>query len=220
MNRTRLRKTLWMIIGCLLIFGILGAWLFYQYESTWYIFYKDLFPVVITILAVYLAYCFQLRASYLQALRELLWGILIPAIQSAIQYTHLSNPTKEEFSVTSMKISSSIDSVRGVFKNVKVSSIQGSHFPFENLKDISKILGWLKYTEDRSDDQRRQARKCIVKLWQQMYFEMLREFDRSPPIRGAGKYLHTDKASISDLLISGDLNSDHLKQFHTSFKTK
>jgi hypothetical protein len=54
--------------------------------------YKDLLPLLIAIPAAWLGYCFQRRTSYLAALRTL-WENLIPAVQQAIHYTHLAQPT-------------------------------------------------------------------------------------------------------------------------------
>lgn len=210
MTRNQLLNAVFGTVLALAAFGGVGA-LLVQFEYWgWYKFFKDIIPVGIAIPVAYLAYCFQRRISYLQAMRAL-WADLIPAIQTVIQYTHLQQPTASDFSKVSASISGAIDSLRAVFANIPMAGLPTGLFPYENLKDIEKIVSWLSYMKKRSDKDRQSARLCIVRLWQEMYNEMLLEFDRSPPIRGVSKFLNKEPKSLADLLLAEDLKPEDLK---------
>jgi hypothetical protein len=80
--------------------------------------YKDLIPFLIAIPAAWLGYCFQRRASYLQALRGL-WVDLIKAANQAVEYTRWESARcEQDFRNTIADLSKAIDAVRGVFQNV------------------------------------------------------------------------------------------------------
>jgi hypothetical protein len=91
---------------------------------------------LVAVLAAYLGFCFQRRNSYLQALRDL-WKILIPAVQRAVQYTHLEQPDPNEFSELMSELSTVIDSLRGIFKNIPGPGV--GLYPYEPIKDILTI---------------------------------------------------------------------------------
>ena len=167
--------------------------------------FKTLIPIALAIPVAVLAAGFNRRNSYLQALRDL-WQRLIPAAQAAIQYTHLASPDQTDFARTHEALSVAIDVLRGVFRNVPTRNPTGL-YPYENLKDISKVVSWLGYGKNfRSEDAAR-ARLCITRLWQEMHIAMLGEFDRDVPRAPVSKYLGEGK-SVADLLIEESLNDD------------
>ena len=156
--------------------------------------YKDLIPFLLAIPAAWLGYCFQRRSSYLAALRQL-WGQLIPAVQTAIQFTHLQNPTKEDFSNVQKELSIVTDSLRGVFENIPNRDPVGL-YPYENLKQIQKIVSWLYLETQNSADEKYWARRMVKTLWASMHHMLLLEFDRETK---ALKSINLDDFSVEDL---------------------
>ncbi len=207
MTRKNLYK--WTLIVVLIYFLaiIIGIFLRISFPDTngvasiAYQTFKDLVPFFIAIPAAWLGYCFQKRFSYLSALREF-WNILIPACQQAIQYTHIQNPTDHDFAKTQQDLSTVIDSLRGVFKNLGPSSKIGL-YPYENLKDICQIVSWLKFSSNHTDDDRYWARRCIRTLWSSMHHMLLLEFDREVPVYPLSKYLDDGKSLADYLKIVG-----------------
>ena len=169
---------------------------------------EALLPIGLAIPAAFLAAGLNRRNSYLQALRDL-WQRLIPAVQTAIQYTHLTSPNQADFSRTQEALSSAIDLLRGVFRNVPMPGSSTGLYPYENLKDIEKIISWLGYGENYRSSQAPLARKCVTRLWQEMHVAMLGEFDRDIPANPVSKYL-SEGVSIGDLFLNGVLCSDDL----------
>src|SRR4029079_5856379 len=99
-------------------------------ESIEYAAFKDLIPLVIAIPAAYLAFCFQRRNSYLQALRSL-WSNMVGAVQAARTYTYTPEPSRELYSETLGKLGMVIEEVRGVFKNIPAKGSPVGWYPFE-----------------------------------------------------------------------------------------
>jgi hypothetical protein len=105
----------------------------------WYTLYKDLLALIIAIPAAYLAFAFQRRNSYLQALREL-WRELIAGVSSALAYCDMTTPTEDAYRATLTKLSSAIEEVRGVFKNIPATGVRDGWYPFEPVKQIYQAI--------------------------------------------------------------------------------
>src|SRR5437879_3300254 len=92
-------RTLWRIVaatvGLLVVYAGIGAYA-YSVASQPPPYFKDFVPLVVGASAVVLTAAFQRRISYLQALRDF-WRQFLPAVQAAIQYTHLGQPTAAQF---------------------------------------------------------------------------------------------------------------------------
>src|SRR5467141_450221 len=144
MTNRMLKKRLWgtlIVLGAYIVgLGVLAN--FTGWPKNTFDYLKDMTPVLLALPTAWLAYCFNRRNSYLQALRQL-WDKLIPAVQDAIQYTHLSQPTEQEFSKVMLGLTTMVDSLRGVFKNVGGERAEGGFYPYEPLKDVTKTLRYL-----------------------------------------------------------------------------
>ena len=186
------------------------------YSCPWKDTLESLIPMALAIPGALLLHAFNRRNSYLQAMRDL-WQRLIPAVQTAIQYTHLSPPDAADFARTQEALSTAIDMLRGVFANVPTSRQPPGLYPYENLKDIHKIIAWLDYGSRFRLADAEQARRCMVRLWQEMHVAMLDEFDRDMPKRPVSKYLG-DGWSIADHLFNGTLVEHDLQlEIHASY---
>ncbi len=171
-----------------------------------------LIPVIVAIPAAVLAGVFNLRNSHLHAIRDL-YQRLVTTAQLVIQYTHTPSPERADHSRVQSALSTSIDEVRLFFANIPLPSGGVGLYPFENLKDLSKIIDWVGYGENlRPARDVDLARKCIVKLWQELHHAMVSELGRSRdvPIQPVSKYLHNGR-SIADLLIDGQLAASDLE---------
>lgn len=201
MTRRTLTRIVIGVVVFLASYVLLGILLVLAEAVAWLDLYKGLVNLVVAVPAAVLAAAFQRRTSYLSELRNL-WRLLIPAAQEAIQYTHLQQPTQEQFARVQAHLSTSIDALRGVFKNVSGPGSGGGLYPYENLKDIHKIISWLGFGSNFRQGQAATARRCIVLLWQEMHAALLPEFDREAPILPVSKFFHSGR-SIADDLLSG-----------------
>jgi hypothetical protein len=209
MTRRRLYYATILVVTFYMLALAAGILLRIKFSDGVYGTYKDMMPFVIAIPAAWLGFCFQRRASYLSALRSF-WDDVIPAVQTAVQYTHLRQPTEKAFSATLKDLSTVIDSLRGVFRNVPTGDPVGL-YPYENLKDILQVISWLGYSNSRSEQDRYQARRCIRLLWASMHQALLQEFDREIPVFPLSKYLDA-RSSAADKLKEGKLTEEDFKE--------
>lgn len=189
MTRKKLKNVLLAVIAVYTLVLTLGIAIYYLDNSCkkiHYQIYKDLIPFTIAIPAAYLGFCFQQRSSFLQSLR-LLWSNLILAVNDAIQYTHLEEPTVDQFSKTMTALSKCIDEVRGVYKNLGETPNEIGLYPFECLKDILKVISKLGY--NKIDTDKKAARAEINECWREMRQSFLAEFDRSEPTKFHSPYV-------------------------------
>ena len=170
---------------------------------------EALIPIALAVPVAFLTAAFNKRNSYMRALRDL-WQRLVPAAQTAIQYTHLTSPDQRDFARTQESLSTAIDMLRGVFSNVPTGSPPGL-YPYENLKDIQRIVSLLKYGPNFRRAEVDKARLCITRLWQEMHVAMLGEFDRAVPLEPVSKYLGSGQ-SVADLLEDKQLKDEHLSR--------
>ena len=182
MTRKQLQRTIFAVIGLYATALIAGLAIYYaddKVKKIHYEVFKDLMPFTIAIPAAYLGFCFQRRSSFLEALRQL-WTNLIISVNSAIQYTHLSEPTDKQFGETLVLVSKSIDEVRGVYKNLRETKDYIGLFPFEDLHEIHKLISKLGYGK-LDAAKASETRQHITHCWKDLRKSFLSEFDRSEP---------------------------------------
>lgn len=154
----------------------------YDRPPDWLIYetYKDLLPLVIAIPAAYLAFAFQRRGAYAEALREY-WSSLVRTIRGACAYTRLAAPTEEQYLGVLRELSIAIDEARGVFKNLPVPGRPDGWYPFEPVKEIHDDLRDVGFGPAVTPEQLAALRGRIEARWKLVRDEMLREFDRDVP---------------------------------------
>lgn len=156
-----------------------------------YTLYKDLLPLIIAIPAAYLAFAFQRRNSYLQALRGL-WRELVAGVSSALAYADTTSPTEDEYLATLTKLSAAIEEVRGVFKNVPARGVRGGWYPFEPVKQIYRAIHDLGFGASATPERRAAVRESIFDMWKRSREQLLVEFDRDEPTHHHAGYAPTD----------------------------
>jgi hypothetical protein len=183
MTRRHLR---WLLFGVLAAFGVTFAFAvflrapFAEIESSKYKTFKDLMPMIIAVPAAYLAFAFQRRNSYLQALRTL-WSHMVHAVAAAMAYTDLDAPSKAEHQAVLLKLGVAIEEVRAVFKNVPKAGDDDGLYPFEPVKRIYQEIRALGYGGNADQRARIAARSRIYEMWKGSRTRLLAEFDRDTP---------------------------------------
>ena len=192
MTRRHLQLVLVLVMATYAIAIIFAVWLrapFAVEETSRYRTYKDILPLVIAIPAAYLAFAFQRRNSYLQALRAL-WSQIVGAITEALTYTEMSSPSQAEHLVVLSSLRAAIEEVRGVFKNVPANSPPEGWYPFEPIKQVYNLVHDLGYGQDNSSATRLIAHTAIYEMWKSSRSQLLAEFDREIPTYHHAQYHH------------------------------
>jgi hypothetical protein len=149
---------------------------------------KDAIPLLIAIPAAWLGYCLQRRQSYLKDVRDL-WSKLVPAVQDAIQYTHLPNPPQAEFAKLNRSLSIVIEELRAVFANVGEGQGNFGIFPFEKIKSIHSVVSKLGFGEGVTIESARAARAEVIGSWKLLRVHFLSELERGVPAKPDSPFL-------------------------------
>lgn len=183
MTRRQLRRITLMVI-CTYVLAILLGILLRVCDTgpDWIIYstYKDLIPLIIAIPAAYLAFSFQRRSSYVQAMRAY-WSMLVRAVQSAYCYTYECQPSFEQHCRVLKELRIVIDEARGVFENIRIPEDPRGWYPFQPIKDMYKDILVFGYGVNVSLEEQEALRSRIDKRWKLVRSELLREFDRDVP---------------------------------------
>ena len=147
---------------------------------------KDLFAASIAICAASLAAAIQYRVTFLQNLREFYLRDLVPAVQQAIRYTLLSKPAPSDYADALAGISTAIDSIRAVYRNVGDVASNSKHraglFPFKPLMSIYNAIEALPPAAFAPASAAR-AKATIIANWKRASEALFRDFDRVVPIK-------------------------------------
>lgn len=149
---------------------------------------KDAIPLLIAIPAAWLGFCLQRRQAYLKDVRDL-WSKLVPAVQDAIQYTHLLSPPQPEFAKVNRSLSIAIEELRAVFANVGEREDQVGQFPFEKIKLIHGVVSKLGFGEAATTEAAKAARAEIIGAWKLLRIHFLSELERGVPAKPDSPYL-------------------------------
>ncbi|MBP8726046.1 MAG: hypothetical protein KBF37_12000 [Saprospiraceae bacterium] len=162
-----------------ILLGLLLKTIDIRMQTSHYLLFKDLIPVMLAVPIAYLGFCFQRRSSFTNALRQL-WSNMIHAVSLATIYTEKPTRSEEEYYKCLLALSKVIDEVRGVYTNIGESHKHLGSYPFESLKSIYDIVLKLPPAA-RNEDAWSAAAQDIRNNWKVIRKTFLSEFDRSAP---------------------------------------
>jgi hypothetical protein len=177
MTLKRLRLRVALVAASLGLLLVVGVVLRLTEQKTEYQLIKDLSPLVIAILAAYLASRFQERAVFVQSLRSL-WSQLVEAKSEAVDYTRDPDPSRERYERAFSQLSRAIDEMRSVYKNVGETDRYTGLYPYEPLHDMRRALEALGRGA-HDPNSRTTARNEISAAWNAFRPSFLSEF--APP---------------------------------------
>lgn len=93
--------------------------------------------IIIAVPGAWLAFCFNRRNAFLTTLNEV-WREMVDAKNQCIRYTLA--PSDATYAEAWLSLSSAIDGMRSVYRNVGESRTAIGLFPFEPLHDMRKTL--------------------------------------------------------------------------------
>lgn len=140
---------------------------------------KDCMPILLGASAAYLAYCFQRRQNFLTALRDL-WKVAVEAKAELIDYTHNPKPDQAAFGKAHRSISTAIDLVRGVYKNVGECDADVGLYSFEPLHCMRRALEAIGF-HDIAPGRQAEQRTEIIDRWYAFRRNFLKEFSLPEP---------------------------------------
>lgn len=165
-----------LLLGVIIIYAIailVGLIMFFSFPSMIEE-YISLIPFIVAIPAALLTRGFQRRASYINSLQGI-WPKIVESGRKAIEYTYIKNPNEQLFKDVVLSLSTSIDHLRMLFKNI------GGFYPVESIKTIYEEFDRIRETYKFENPEG--ARNRISALWHQARDAILEEFDRVIPTK-------------------------------------
>lgn len=196
MNRTDLRRDIWLVVGIYILWTIAGLAAFYLdnfinegaevtltpaghlHQYQYFELFKELSPVVVLLPAAWIGYSFQRRISFVNDLR-VFWPGLVEAVQRSIEYLRRSEGDQAEFERTLTALRSRIDDARALFRRRNPSETATGKYPYEGITQIHDLFQGLGFHEQMPEEETKRVRGEIVDAWQKVRGQILREFDRA-----------------------------------------
>jgi hypothetical protein len=147
-------------------------------ENRGYSLLKDMSPLLLGILAVFLTSWYQQRMAFLQAMRAL-WSHMIEAKVGMLAYAATPARTDDAYRSAYHQISRAIDEMRTVYRNVGENESYVGWYPYEPLNDMRKAFEELR--RDSSDRAAERARDKIEASWAALRWRFLEEFGAPEP---------------------------------------
>jgi hypothetical protein len=160
--------------------GSLGA---IAWQAT-YDYLKDMSLLIATGGVAYLTNVYQKRSSFIDSLKEE-WRDVLHAKSALLEFTHIDQPTSQQYVATFNVLSETIDNMRTVYRNVGETKDLVGLYPFAPLHDMRRFLQTLNPTkvQDVTEEQRKQVRDAILQAFYALREVFLEELDLEEPSR-------------------------------------
>ena len=149
----------------------------HQYQ--WFELYAWLTPSVLGLVALWVGYCLQRRASFLQALRQF-WPPLVDSVQNAIEYLRQPEGEPVEYERLLSVLRARMDDAHALFCRADPTMPTSGNTPFDGITHIHHLFQSLDVHDFVPEEETRQVRTEIIKVWQMVRGQILSEFDRVP----------------------------------------
>lgn len=143
-----------------------------------YVLVKDLAPLILGILAIFLTSWYQQRMAFLAALRAV-WSHMIDAKTAMLAYAATPTRSDDAYRSAYREISRAIDEMRTAYRNVGEDKNYIGWYPYEPLNDMRKTFESLR--EDPSDQRAQRATEEIEAAWAAVRWPFLAEFGAPEP---------------------------------------
>ncbi len=149
-----------------------------------YDYLKDMSLLIATAGVAYLTNVFQKRSSFIDSLKEE-WRDVLHAKSALLEFTHIEQPTNQQYVATFNVLSETIDNMRTVYRNVGETQDMIGLYPFAPLHDMRRVLQTLNPAKVGSvaEDQRKQVRDAILQAFYALREVFLEELDLEEPSR-------------------------------------
>lgn len=147
-----------------------------------YLYLKEMAPVFIAVVAVYLTSVFRKRANFVESLEEE-WRNIVRTKAALWSYFEKPYPTSDDYIATFAKLSETIDTMRIVYRNVGETREVIGLYPYEPLHDMRRVLQAMdpRVKSSFSDAERRRAQDCVTQAFLGLRENFLEELELNEP---------------------------------------
>jgi len=149
-----------------------------------YEYLRDMSLLIATGGVAYLTNVYQKRSSFIDSLKEE-WRDVLHAKSALLEFTHLEQPTSQNYVAAFNVLSETIDNMRTVYRNVGETRDLVGLYPFAPLHDMRRVLQTLNPAKAQavSEAQRKQVRDAILQAFYALREVFLEELDLEEPSR-------------------------------------
>jgi hypothetical protein len=196
MTRRNLKRKLtysFMFLGVVLLIAAVarfsyplaetGSLAFIGWSAT-YDYLKDMSLLIATGGVAYLTNVYQKRSSFIDSLKEE-WRDVLHAKSALLEFTHIEQPSQQQYVATFNVLSETIDNMRTVYRNVGETRELVGLYPFAPLHDMRRVLQTLNPGKSPSvtEEERKQVRDAILQAFYALREVFLEELDLEEPSR-------------------------------------
>jgi len=147
-----------------------------------YEYLRDMALLIATGGVAYLTNVFQKRSSFVDSLKEE-WRDVLHAKSALLEYTHLENPTTQQYIAAFNILSETIDNMRTVYRNVGETRELVGLYPFAPLHDMRRALQTLNPLKSAStaESDRKIVRDAVLQAFYALRERFLEELDLEEP---------------------------------------
>jgi hypothetical protein len=147
-----------------------------------YLYLKEMAPVFITVVAVYLTSVFGKRANFVKSLEEE-WRNIVRTKSALWSYFEKPYPTTDDYIATFARLSETIDTMRIVYRNVGETRDLIGLYPYEPLHDMRRVLQAMDPRTKTSvtDAERKRAQECLSQAFLALRENFLEELELHEP---------------------------------------
>ena len=149
-----------------------------------YEYLKDMSLLIATGGVAYLGNVFQSRATFIDSLKDE-WRDILHAKSALLEFTHLEQPSQQQYFAAFNILSETIDNMRTVYRNVGETDQLVGLFPYEPLHDMRRALQTLNPAKQGviSPEQQKLVRDSVLQSFYSLREQFLEELDLEPPSR-------------------------------------
>ena len=147
-----------------------------------YEYLKDMSLLIATGGVAYLGNVFQRRSSFIDSLKEE-WRDVLHAKSALLEFTHLEQPTTQQYFAAFNILSETIDNMRTVYRNVGETDTLIGLYPFAPLHDMRRALQTLNPSKAQgiAEDDRKMVRDAVLQAFYALRERFLEELDLEEP---------------------------------------
>ena len=190
LNRTihRVYLTLGLVLVIALAAKLAGvvpglAQPFVDVAARLYEFIKEMAPLLIAVLATYLASAFQKRSKFTSGLEQE-WRSIVSTKNALYSFCEKGYPTAEDYIDTFCRISETLDTMRIIYSNVGETDQLIGLYPYAPLHDMRRALATLDPRKNKNitPEYRKLVRDAILQSFYALRENFLEELDLEEPV--------------------------------------
>lgn len=148
-----------------------------------YEFIKEMAPLLIAVLATYLASALQKRSKFTASLEQE-WRALVATKNALYAFCEMAYPTADDYVATFCRMSETLDNMRIIYRNVGETDELIGIYPYVPLHDMRRALQTLDPRKNKNvtPEYRKLVRDAILHSFYALRENFLEELDLEEPV--------------------------------------